>query len=99
MKRRSDHILVVLRLFYPTIVQVAIPFFTFAGINFFAFQRLCGWWGLLAPLFFMFGGIVEGIIAETAFDQRVHGFAVVLLNAGLIAEYLLVLRHTTGLSF
>jgi len=50
----------VLRLLYLTIMQVAIPFFTFAGINFFAFQCLFGWWGLLAPLLFMFGGRPTG---------------------------------------
>lgn len=30
-----------------------------------------------------------GVVAETIFDQRWHGFAVVLLNAGLIAEFVL----------
>lgn len=120
-------------------MQVAIPFFTFAAINFYAFHNFFGWWGVLPPLLFMVGGIIEGnaqhaavhvtpiqhccplsvprrlnrcslrqlrhvvtksmhtaagVVAETMFDQRWHGFAVVLLNAGLIAEYVLFLGKT-----
>lgn len=80
-----------------TLSQIAIPFFSFAAVNMFAFHRLFGWIGLVAPLSFMAGGLVEGIIAETRFDQIWHGFAVVLLNVGLLAEYALVLKYTTGL--
>jgi hypothetical protein len=118
--------------------QVGIPFFIFAAINMYAFHHMFGWIGVLCPLLFMVGGIIEGahgitcrlwasvllllcavapavyarlqllceshnsprawwpagVVAETIFDQRWHGFAVVLLNAGLIAEFILFQRVT-----
>ena len=32
------------------------------------------------------GGVIEGLFAETIFDQKIHAFAVILFNAGFWLE-------------
>lgn len=43
-------------------LQVGIPFFVFAGINMYAFYHMFGWAGVLPPVLFMMGGIIEGAL-------------------------------------
>jgi hypothetical protein len=37
---------------------------------------------LAPPLLIALGGAIEGLFAETIFDQKIHAFAVILFNAG-----------------
>jgi hypothetical protein len=43
----------------------------------------------LAPLLLMLGGMIEGVIAESSFNQWWHFTAVVFLNLGMIAQIIL----------
>lgn len=43
-------------------LQVGIPFFVFAGINMYAFYHMFSWAGVLPPVLFMMGGIIEGAL-------------------------------------
>jgi hypothetical protein len=43
-------------------LQVGVPFFVFAGINMYAFYHMFGWAGVLPPVLFMLGGIIEGAL-------------------------------------
>ena len=38
------------------------------------------------PLLIASGGVIEGLFAETMFDQKIHAFAVILFNAGFWLE-------------
>ena len=40
----------------------------------------------LAPLLFMLGGVIEGVLAESTFNQWIHFGAVIFLNLGLLAQ-------------
>ena len=40
----------------------------------------------LAPLLFMLGGVIEGVLAESTFNQWIHFGAVIFLNLGLVAQ-------------
>ena len=37
---------------------------------------------LAPPTFIALGGVIEGLFAETIFDQKIHAFAVILFNTG-----------------
>jgi hypothetical protein len=39
-----------------------------------------------APLLFMIGGIIEGVFAESTFNQWIHFGAVIFLNLGLLTQ-------------
>jgi hypothetical protein len=45
------------------------------------------WWGVLPPLVVAAGGFIEGYFAESTFDQRVHGLAVVVMLLGVGVHY------------
>jgi hypothetical protein len=38
------------------------------------------------PVLIALGGVIEGLFAETVFDQKIHAFAVILFNAGFWLE-------------
>ncbi|ASC70599.1 hypothetical protein XM38_015390 [Halomicronema hongdechloris C2206] len=40
----------------------------------------------LAPLLFMMGGVIEGVFAESTFNQWIHFGAVIFLNLGLLVQ-------------
>jgi hypothetical protein len=41
---------------------------------------------LAPPVLIALGGAIEGLFAETVFDQKIHAFAVILFNAGFWLE-------------
>jgi len=66
-----------------------------ASLNIYAFSKL----GVLVfpgrfyfinsfapPILIALGGAIEGLFAETVFDQKIHAFAVILFNAGFWLE-------------
>jgi hypothetical protein len=72
-----------------------VPFILAASLNIYAFLNL----GVLVfpghftlfnslapPLLIALGGAIEGLFAETVFDQKIHAFAVILFNAGFWLE-------------
>jgi len=76
---------------FPLAWSTLIPFIMSASLNLYAFSRL----GTLVypgpfhiinslapPIFIALGGAIEGLFAETIFDQKIHAFAVILFNTG-----------------
>jgi len=76
---------------FPLAWTTLIPFILSASLNMYAFTDL----GVLVfpghfsviqsiapPLLIGLGGAIEGLFAETVFDQKIHAFAVILFNAG-----------------
>jgi hypothetical protein len=79
---------------FPLAWATLIPFMLSASLNMYAFSDL----GVLVfpkytvlnsltpPLLIALGGAIEGLFAETIFDQKIHVFAVLLFNAGFWLE-------------
>ncbi len=76
---------------FPLAWSTLIPFMMSASLNMYAFTDL----GVLVfpghfsvvnslapPLLIALGGAIEGLFAETVFDQKIHVFAVILFNTG-----------------
>ena len=76
---------------FPLAWSTLIPFMMSASLNMYAFTDL----GVLVfpghfsvvnslapPLLIALGGAIEGLFAETVFDQKIHIFAVILFNTG-----------------
>ena len=84
---------------FPLAVSILAVFIVNAIVNFVAYFSLLGdplvLAGLpralaaLAPLLLMLGGMIEGIVAESSFNQWWHFIAVVFLNLGMVAQILL----------
>jgi hypothetical protein len=80
---------------FPLAWTTLIPFIMSASLNMYAFTELgclvfpgdfCGVNSLAPPLLIALGGAIEGLFAETVFDQRIHAFAVILFNTGFWLE-------------
>jgi hypothetical protein len=78
-----------------------------ASLNIYAFSNLGGLVfpgyfslvnSLTPPLLIALGGIIEGLFAETIFDQKIHAFAVILFNAGFWLELNMIEKGGTILS-
>ena len=77
---------------FPLAWTTLVPFIMSASLNMYAFSDLGGdlvfpgrfaWFHSLAPpVLIALGGAIEGLFAETIFDQKIHAFAVILFNAG-----------------
>jgi len=80
---------------FPLAWTTLIPFILSASLNIYAFSDL----GLLVypghftvvnslapPVLIALGGAIEGLFAETIFDQKIHAFAVILFNLGFWLE-------------
>ena len=61
--------------------------FTTLGKVVFPSQML---YSLTPPLLIASGGIIEGLFAETVFDQKIHAFAVILFNTGFWLELTMI---------
>jgi hypothetical protein len=81
---------------FPLAWATLIPFIFSATLNLYAFSYL----GevifpgplylipsLAPPILIALGGAIEGLFAETVFDQKIHAFAVILFNSGFWLEY------------
>ncbi len=53
---------------------------------------------LAPPLLIALGGIIEGLFAETVFDQKIHAFAVILFNVGFWLELNMIKKGAEMLS-
>jgi hypothetical protein len=92
---------------FPLAWTTLIPFILSASLNMYAFSNLGGLvypgyftlFNSLAPPFLIaLGGIIEGLFAETVFDQKIHAFAVILFNAGFWLELNMIEKGGTMLS-
>ena len=80
---------------FPLAWTTLIPFILSASLNIYAFANLGGLVfpgkftvirAMMPPILIALGGIIEGLFAETVFDQKIHAFAVILFNAGFWLE-------------
>jgi hypothetical protein len=77
---------------FPLAWMTLVPFMLSASLNLYAFTALgaVGGYGIISslapPLLIAMGGAIEGLFAETVFDQKIHAFAVILFNAGFWLE-------------
>ena len=53
---------------------------------------------LAPPVLIALGGAIEGLFAETVFDQKIHAFAVILFNAGFWLELNMIAKGGAMLS-
>lgn len=80
---------------FPLAWTTLVPFILSASLNLYAFTEL----GTLVfpgpltiinslapPVLIALGGAIEGLFAETIFDQKIHAFAVILFNMGFWLE-------------
>ena len=80
---------------FPLAWTTLIPFILSASLNIYAFLDLGamvfpGFFSIICsiapPLLIALGGVIEGLFAETVFDQKIHAFAVILFNEGFWLE-------------
>jgi len=82
---------------FPLAWVTLVPFILSASLNMFAFSNLGSlvypgsgpftvFNSLVPPLLIALGGAIEGLFAETVFDQKIHALAVILFNAGFWLE-------------
>lgn len=78
-----------------------VPFILSASLNIYAFYDLGDLVfpgkftivkSLAPPILIALGGAIEGLFAETIFDQKIHAFAVILFNAGFWLELNMIMR-------
>jgi len=86
---------------FPLAWTTLIPFMLSASLNLYAFSELGtlvfpGYFTLVnslaPPILIALGGAIEGLFAETVFDQKIHAFAVILFNAGFWLELNMITR-------
>ena len=91
---------------FPLAWTTLVPFMLSASLNLYAFSDL----GALVfpgpfrivnsvapPLLIALGGAIEGLFAETVFDQKIHAFAVILFNVGFWLELNMITKGGTML--
>ena len=86
---------------FPLAWCTLIPFILSASLNLYAFNRLGelvypGFFHIInslsPPLLIALGGAIEGLFAETIFDQKIHAFAVILFNLGFWLELNMIVK-------
>jgi hypothetical protein len=76
---------------FPLAWTTLIPFILAASLNVYAFFTLGKTLSsLFPPILIGLGGVIEGLFAETIFDQKIHAFAVILFNIGFWLQYSLI---------
>ena len=86
---------------FPLAWTTLIPFILSASLNLYAFSDL----GTLVfpgpfhiinslspPILIALGGAIEGLFAETIFDQKIHAFAVILFNIGFWLQFNMITK-------
>jgi len=80
---------------FPLAWTTLVPFIMSASLNLYAFSDLGSlvfpgkftvFHSLAPPVLIALGGAIEGLFAETVFDQKIHAFAVILFNTGFWLE-------------
>ena len=92
---------------FPLAWATLVPFIMAASLNMYAYSDL----GVLVfpghftlinslapPLLIGLGGAIEGLFAETVFDQKIHAFAVILFNLGFWLELNMIVKGGNMLS-
>lgn len=86
---------------FPLAWSTLIPFILSASLNLYSFNKLGelvypGFFhiinSLAPPLLIALGGAIEGLFAETIFDQKIHAFAVILFNLGFWLELNMIVK-------
>jgi len=92
---------------FPLAWVTLIPFILSASLNMYAFSDLGGLVfpgyfsvvnSLAPPLLIGLGGAIEGLFAETVFDQKIHAFAVILFNLGFWLQLNMIIKGGNMLS-
>lgn len=92
---------------FPLAWTTLVPFIMSASLNIYAFLKLGGLVypghftlinSLAPPLLIAAGGAIEGLFAETIFDQKIHAFAVILFNTGFWLELDMITKAGNMLS-
>ena len=92
---------------FPLAWATLVPFILSASLNMYAFSDLGalvypGYFSvvnsLAPPVLIALGGAIEGLFAETVFDQKIHAFAVILFNAGFWLELNMIAKGGAMLS-
>jgi hypothetical protein len=92
---------------FPLAWATLIPFILSASLNMYAFSDLGvlvfpGYFtiinSLTPPFLIGLGGAIEGLFAETVFDQKIHAFAVILFNLGFWLELNMITKGGDMLS-
>ena len=92
---------------FPLAWATLIPFIMSASLNLYAFSHLGALvfpgrftviHSLTPPILIALGGAIEGLFAETVFDQKRHAFAVILFNAGFWLELNMITKGGDALS-
>lgn len=92
---------------FPLAWATLIPFILSASLNMYAFTDLGGLAfpgfftivnSLAPPLLIGLGGAIEGLFAETIFDQKIHAFAVILFNIGFWLQLNMIVKGGNMLS-
>ena len=83
---------------FPLAWTTLVPFILSASLNVYAFLKLgasCNFSAINSiapPILIALGGVIEGLFAETIFDQKIHAFAVILFNMGFWLELDMITR-------
>jgi len=92
---------------FPLAWTTLVPFMLSASLNLYAFTdlgvlvfpgRFSVINSLIPPVLIALGGAIEGLFAETIFDQKIHAFAVILFNAGFWLELDMITKGSDMLS-
>jgi len=92
---------------FPLAWTTLVPFIISASLNMYAFTDLGGLVypgyfslvnSLAPPILIALGGAIEGLFAETIFDQKIHAFAVILFNAGFWLQLNMIVKGGAMLS-
>lgn len=93
---------------FPLAWTTLVPFILSASLNMYAFLNLGKLVfpdkftllnSLAPPLLIALGGVIEGLFAETVFDQKIHAFAVILFNTGFWLELDMIRKGGEMLSY
>jgi len=92
---------------FPLAWTTLIPFILSASLNMYSFTNLGSLVfpdrftiikSLAPPLLIALGGVIEGLFAETIFDQKIHLFAFALINIGFWLELNMITKGGDMLS-
>ena len=92
---------------FPLAWTTLVPFIMAASLNLYAFSDLGrlvfpGYFSIInslaPPTLIALGGAIEGLFAETIFDQKIHAFAVILFNMGFWLQLNMVIKGGNILS-
>ena len=91
---------------FPLAWTTLIPFILSASLNLYSFYTLglsvykgpfSFIFSLIPPILIASGGAIEGLFAETIFDQKIHAIAVILFNLGFWLEFNMITKASVML--